>query len=507
MRPAAVIVLSAGKGTRMKSRIPKALHTLGGRSLVGHAVRTARGIEPERLAVVVGHGRDQVIEHLAAIDPDVEPVVQSEQLGSGHATRVALEQLGALAGTVVVMVGDAPLLTEDTLRSLLAEHARTESSATALTAVVEDPTGFGRMLRTPDGRIAGIVEHRDATEQQQAITEINTGILAFDAAALVDALGKVNRDNDQGEEYLTDVLAIMHEAGLGTAGSVAADPTEVLGVNDRVQLAQLGRLLNQRILRTWMTAGVTVVDPETTWVADTVSLSTDVMLHPNTQLAGDTQVAEGATIGPDSTLTDCKVGADAALVRVHAEGAEIGPRVQVGPYAYLRPGTVLAERAKVGTFVETKQARIGEGSKVPHLTYVGDATLGRDVNIGAGTIFANYDGVEKHHTEIGDAVFVGSDSVLVAPRRLADGSYVAAGSAVTLDVGPGELGVARGRQRNIAGWVQRKRSGTATARAAETAEPSEATESTESTEATEPTEVAESTMAVDDPVGPTGQTE
>lgn len=464
--PAAVIVLAAGEGTRMRSRTPKMLHEVGGLSLVGHAVRVARALQPEHLAVVVGHGRDQVVPHLASLDPDARPVVQAEQNGTGHAVRVALRDLPTLDGTVVVTYGDVPLLTPATLRDLVADHAARGAAATVLSAVADDPTGYGRVLRDGAGAVTGIVEHRDATPEQRAVAEINSGIYAFEARELADALDRVQTDNDQGEEYLTDVLGILRDRGKLVGAVAARDPADILGVNDRVQLAQLHRIHNDRILADWMRAGVTVLDPRTTWVEAGVTLEPDTTLYPGTSLQGKTTVATGARVGPDTTLVDTAVGRDAGVVRTHAEGARIGPNAEVGPFAYLRPGTDLADGGKIGTFVETKKAEIGPGTKVPHLAYVGDATLGEGTNIGAGTIFANYDGIEKHHTDVGDAVFVGSDSVLVAPRTIASGSYVAAGSTVTRDVEPGQLAVARGQQRNIDGWVERKRPGTATAEAA-----------------------------------------
>ena len=478
-KPAAVIVLAAGKSTRMKSRTPKFMHEVGGVSLLGHVVGAARALEPTHLVVVVGHGRDQVVPHLAGLDEGAQPVVQEDQRGTGHAVRTALEALPALEGTVVVTYADVPLLTEDTLRQLLATHHGDAAAATVLTAVVPDPSGLGRILRAPDGSVAGIVEHRDATTEQLQIAEINSGIYAFEGALLADALARVKADNSQGEEYLTDVLGILRDEGHRVGAYVAADHTETFGVNDQVQLAELRRILNDRILAAWMRAGVTVIDPATTWVDATVTLEADVVLHPQTQLRGTTSVAAGAEVGPDTTLTDTRVGADAEVVRTHGLGAEIGPGASVGPFAYLRPGTKLATGGKIGTFVETKNADIGPGAKVPHLTYCGDATIGEGANIGAGTIFANYDGVHKHHTDVGRHAFVGSDSVLVAPRNIADGAYVAAGSSVVKDVGPGELAVARGQQRNVAGWVARKRPGTKTARAAEeaAAEPAEPPES------------------------------
>ncbi|NEA31980.1 bifunctional UDP-N-acetylglucosamine diphosphorylase/glucosamine-1-phosphate N-acetyltransferase GlmU [Streptomyces sp. SID13031] len=469
-RPASVIIMAAGQGTRMKSATPKVLHEIGGRSLVGHAVVTARALAPEHLVVVVGTGRELVEAHLAEIDPGVRTAVQEQQLGTGDAVRSGLAAVPAdFDGTVIVTSGDVPLLEAETLKELVAEHERRGNAITVLTARVPDPTGYGRIIPGDDGSVAGIVEHKDATPQQREIDEINAGIYAFDAATLRDGLTRITTDNAQGELYLTDVLAIAKSDGKRVGAYVTEDAMQTEGVNDRVQLATLRAELNRRTLDTLMRAGVTVVDPNTTWVDSTVTLDRDVTLLPNTQLHGATKVATGATIGPDTTLTDIEVGEGASIIRTHGSGAIIGAHATVGPFAYLRPGTTLGVKGKIGTFVETKNAAIADGAKVPHLTYAGDATIGEGANIGAGTIFANYDGVNKFHSTIGKYSFVGSNSVLIAPADIGDGAYIAAGSAIDSPVGPGEIAVARGRQRNIKGWVARKRAGTKTAKAAEEA--------------------------------------
>lgn len=469
LRPAAVVVLAAGEGTRMKSSTPKVLHALCGRPMVGHVVEAARGLAPRRLAVVVGHGREQVAAYLAELDPEIRAVVQEVQHGTGHAARVAVEDLtatdGELEGTVLVVFGDTPLLTTATLDALLIAHHETGNVVTVLSAVVPDPTGYGRILRE-DGRVVGTVEQKDASPEQAAVTEINSGVFAFDGKVLRDALGRLSRDNAQGEEYLTDVLGLAAADGLPVGAYVMDDWHETLGVNDRVQLAEMRRLLNRRLTEHWMREGASVIDPATTWIDVQATLGRDAVVHPNTQLLGATVLDETAEVGPNCTLTDTFVGAGARVSNATTEGAEIGPEASVGPYTYLRPGTRLARGAKAGGFVEMKNSEIGEGSKVPHLSYVGDARIGEGCNIGAGTITANYDGVAKHRTEIGDHVFVGSDTVLVAPMRLADGAFVAAGSTVTAPVGPGELAVARGRQRNIPEYIERKRPGSKAAEAA-----------------------------------------
>ncbi|QFQ97973.1 bifunctional UDP-N-acetylglucosamine diphosphorylase/glucosamine-1-phosphate N-acetyltransferase GlmU [Streptomyces phaeolivaceus] len=475
-RPAAVVVLAAGEGTRMKSATPKVLHSICGRSLVGHVLAAARELDPENLVVVVGHAREKVTAHLAEADPGVRTAVQAEQNGTGHAVRMGLEELGGVVdgtvvdGTVVVVCGDTPLLTGATLRALAATHSADGNAVTVLTAEVPDATGYGRIVRDgASGAVTAIVEHKDATESQRAIREINSGVFAFDGQLLSDALGKVRTDNSQGEEYLTDVLGILREAGHRVGASVAGDHREIAGINNRVQLSEARRVLNDRLLTEAMLAGVTVIDPATTWVDVTVTFEQDAVVHPGTQLLGATHLAEGAEVGPNSRLKDTRVGAGARLDNTVADGAEVGPQATVGPYAYLRPGTRLGLKSKIGTYVETKNAHIGEGTKVPHLSYVGDATIGEYTNIGAASVFVNYDGESKHHTTVGSHCKTGSDNMFVAPVTVGDGAYTAAGSVITKDVPPGSLAVARGQQRNIEGWVARKRPGSAAAKAAETA--------------------------------------
>ncbi|WP_435241912.1 bifunctional UDP-N-acetylglucosamine diphosphorylase/glucosamine-1-phosphate N-acetyltransferase GlmU [Streptomyces cucumeris] len=473
-RPAAVVVLAAGEGTRMKSATPKVLHAICGRSLVGHVVAASRELSPEHLVVVVGHAREQVTAHLAEIDAEVRTAVQHEQNGTGHAVRMGLEELSgsgvALDGTVIVVCGDTPLLTGATLERLASAHATDGNAVTVLTAEVPDSTGYGRIVRdAASGAVTAIVEHKDATDAQRAIREINSGVFAFDAQLLTDALGKVRTDNSQGEEYLTDVLGILREAGHRVGAAVAGDHREILGINNRVQLAEARRLLNERLLERAMLSGVTVVDPGTTWIDATVTFEPDALVHPGTQLLGATHLAAHSEVGPNTRLTDTTVGEGAVVSFTVADRAEVGAGAGVGPYAYLRPGSRLGAKSKAGTYVEMKNASLGEGSKVPHLSYVGDATIGDHTNIGAASVFVNYDGVNKHHTTIGSHCRTGADNMLVAPVTIGDGAYTAAGSVITKDVPPGSLAVARGQQRNIEGWVARKRPGSAAARAAENA--------------------------------------
>jgi bifunctional UDP-N-acetylglucosamine pyrophosphorylase / glucosamine-1-phosphate N-acetyltransferase len=471
IRPAAVVVLAAGEGTRMKSATPKVLHDLCGRSLVGHVLAASRELDPEHLVVVVGHAREQVAAHLGEVDAGVRTAVQEQQNGTGHAVRMALEELGgSVDGTVVVVCGDTPLLTGETLRRLAGAHHGDGNAVTVLTAEVPDATGYGRIVRdAASGAVTAIVEHKDASEEQRAIREINSGVFAFDGQLLADALGKVRTDNSQGEEYLTDVLGILREAGHRVGASVAVDHREIAGINNRVQLAQARRILNDRLLERAMLDGVTVVDPATTWVDVTVTFEQDAVVHPGTQLLGSTHVGQGAEVGPNSRLKDTRVGAGARVSNTVSDSAHIGADASVGPYAYLRPGTRLGAKGKIGTYVETKNASIGEGTKVPHLSYVGDATIGEYSNIGAASVFVNYDGESKHHTTVGSHCKTGSDNMFVAPVTVGDGAYTAAGSVITKDVPPGSLAVARGQQRNIEGWVARKRPGSAAAKAAEAA--------------------------------------
>jgi len=453
----AVICLAAGEGTRMRSSTAKVLHEIGGRSLLGHALATARSLEPDHSVVVVRHQRDRVAAHVAEVDPSAVVADQDAVMGTGRAVECGLAALPPeLSGVVVVTMGDVPLLEGTTLRGLLAAHTEHGNAVTTMTAELPDPTGYGRILRDDKGAVTAVVEQKDATKEQRAIRETNSGIYAFDVDFLRSALSEVGTDNAQGEKYLTDVVAIARGHGLTVGAYRVDDVRQSEGVNDRVQLAELGAELNRRVLDRWMRAGVTVVDMATTWVDVTVTLEPDVTLLPGCQLHGATTVAEGATVGPDTTLVDVSVGPGASVVRTHGSDARIGPGASVGPFAYLRPGTVLEESAKIGTFVETKNSQLGPGAKVPHLSYVGDATIGEGTNIGAGTITANYDGVAKHRTVVGRHCKTGSDNVFVAPVRIGDGAVTGAGTIVRGDVSPGALAVSAGDQREIDGWVARR---------------------------------------------------
>ena len=485
-RPAAVMILAAGEGTRMKSSTPKVLHRIGGRSLLHHAITAAQGLDPERLVVVVRHAREQVAAHAYEIAPDALMADQDDVPGTGRAVWCGLSALDATAmagaaarglaredvisvqatGPIVVTSADVPLVDTELLDAMLADHVAGGRAVTVMTARVDDATGYGRIVHDADGAIASIVEHKDATAAERAITEVNAGLYVFDAATLRGALAGLDRENAQGELYLTDVVAIARASGDVVGAYVAPDAQTVEGVNDRVQLAALGAALNRRIVNRWMRDGVTIVDPATTWIDVTATLELDSTLLPGTQLHGTTSVATGAVVGPDSTLTDVTVGEGATVIRTHGTLSKIGAGATVGPFSYLRPGTVLGEGGKIGAFVETKNATIGAHSKVPHLSYVGDATIGEHTNVGAATIFVNYDGVHKNHTTVGDHVRIGSDNSLIAPLTIGDGAYTGAGAIIRRDVPAGALARNSVPQQIIDGWVASRRPGTPSAVAA-----------------------------------------
>jgi len=457
----------------MKSATPKVLHEIGGRSLLGHVLVTARGLVPQRVVVVVRHGREQVAAHVTESDPDVLIADQDEIPGTGRAVQVALDALDEAArvdGSVVVLAGDVPLLDAATVAELLLAHHTDGNAVTVLTMVLPDPTGYGRIVREAGtGQVAQIVEQRDADDDQRAIAEVNSGVYVFDAAVLRDLLTRLGRNNDQGEVYLTDVVALAHGDGGAVRALVTDDPVAVSGVNDRVQLAALRAELNTRVLDRWMREGVTIWDPATTWVDVDVDLARDVTLLPGTQIYGASSVAVGATIGPDTTLRNVEIGEGATVVRSHGSHSVIGPGASVGPFSYLRPGTVLGPGGKIGTFVETKNATIGRGSKVPHLSYIGDAEIGEETNVGAASVTVNYDGVRKHRTIIGSYARTGSDNMFVAPVTVGDGAYTGAGAVVRHDVPPGALALSENSQRTIDGWVLSHRPGSAAATAAQAA--------------------------------------
>ena len=464
----AIIVLAAGQGTRMKSATPKLLHPLAGAPIVAHVLATARTLDAAHVVAVVRHERDLVAAAVEAELPGTVIVDQDDIPGTGRAVEQAVAALpDDFEGEVLVLNGDVPLLNADTLAAFLEQHRADAAAASVLSAIYDDPSGYGRVVRDITGRFDRIVEQKDASDDERRIAEINAGIYAFGAAALRDQLANLTTDNAQGEKYLTDVIGLLRAAGSEVEAVPVSEPWLVAGINDRAQLAETSARLNALIVRGWQLNGVTIEDPTTTWIDLTVRIEPDVTVRPGTQLKGATLIETGAIVGPDTTLVDCEIGRNAEVKRTDGTLAVVGAGASVGPFSYLRPGTVLGADGKIGAFVETKNAKIGEGSKVPHLSYVGDATIAEQSNIGAGSIFANYDGVKKHHSEIGSHVRTGSHGVFVAPVRIGDGVYTGAGTVVRKDVPAGALAVNVAPQRNIEGWVQTHRPGTAAAEAAD----------------------------------------
>lgn len=454
------IVLAAGEGTRMKSKRPKVVHEVLGRPMVLWVVQAAREAGAERVVVVVGNGAEQV-EALLAGEPDVECVLQAERLGTGHAVKVALEQAGVTEGPTLVLCGDTPLLRGETLARLV-EAAGTSAGGALLTMTYEDPTGYGRVTLDDEGRALRIVEQKDCTPEEAACTTCNAGVYCFDASLLSAHIGELSSENAQGEYYLTDMVAILRSHGAPMAAiSCDEDPDELMGVNSRIQLAQATKVMQRRINARLMAAGVTMLDPDQVWVGPDVEVGRDTVLLPGTMLMGATKVGEDCTLGPLTRLTDTTVGDGCVVDETVAVQAQLDDHVECGPRAYLRAGTHLMEGSKAGTHVEIKKSTVGPGSKVPHLSYIGDCTIGSGVNIGAGTITCNYDGKCKHATTVGDGSFVGSDTMLVAPVNVGAGCTIGAGSVITRDVPDGALAVERSEQRVVEGWLPRWKRGEA----------------------------------------------
>lgn len=454
MQETVAVILAAGKGTRMKSALPKVLHAVGGKSMLRHVMTAAEQAGAKRMLVVVGFGGDKVQAEIGAA---AEFVLQAEQLGTGHAMMQVQPVLAGFSGTILLLCGDTPLLTGQALLDLVAAHQQSGAAATVLTAKPADATGYGRILRDESGQVLGIVEQKDATAEQKQIGEINTGIYCFEAAPLFAALAGLTCNNAQKEYYLTDVLAILAQAGQQVGAVEVADFQETLGINSRLQLAEAEKILRQRKLVELMDSGVTVMDPASTFVDASVSVGEDTVLYPFTWLEGETTIGRDCRIGPNSRISDSQLGDAVTLHFSYAHECKIAGGVSVGPYVHLRPDTELSAGVKVGNFVEIKNSRVGVGSKLPHLSYIGDADIGSGVNIGCGTITVNYDGKKKHRTVVGDTAFVGCNSNLVAPVSVGSGAYIAAGSTITKDVPDGALGVGRARQSNIAGWVEKKK--------------------------------------------------
>ena len=450
---AIALILAAGEGTRMKSDKPKVAHEILGVPMVRWVVDAARDAGCERAIAITGHRA----EHVEALLGDVEYVRQDKQLGTGHAVMCAQEAFGDFDGSLVVLSGDTPLLRASTISGLVAMRESAGAVLTLLTANLPDPTGYGRIVRDSRGCVARIVEEKDCTPAQRAITEVNTGTYCFDSRVLFAHLDRLTTENVQGEYYLTDMVSVFVAEGLTVSATLTDDALETLGVNSRLQLADAAKIMQRRINREHMLAGVSMTDPDLVWIGPDVSLGRDVELLPMTFLMGTTTVGDRVVIGPNSRLTDATVAEDARIDASIVVSATVGPRVSVGPTAYLRVGTVLEADSKAGSCVEIKKSTVGEGSKVPHLSYIGDATIGKDVNVGAGSITCNFDGFKKHPTAIADGAFVGSDTMLVAPVTVGEGAITAAGSTIARDVPAGALALERSEQVNVKGWAQRRR--------------------------------------------------
>jgi bifunctional UDP-N-acetylglucosamine pyrophosphorylase / glucosamine-1-phosphate N-acetyltransferase len=452
-----VVILAAGQGTRMKSRLPKVLHPIAGRPMVEHVLRTAETASPATITLIVGHRADIVRERLARWGNRIQFAVQEPQLGTAHALQQAEPVLAGRTGTVVLLSGDVPLLRASTLSRLLETHQAANAAATVVTANVERPYGYGRIVRT-DGRIARIVEERDASPAERQIREINSGIYAFDLAPLFDALRGVASQNAQGEFYLTDLVAIYRRRKLPVETLVIDSPQEIRGINSRTELAEVSRIVRQTKNEELMAAGVTIIDPATTYIDPDVQVGADTVIHPGVALEGQTRIGAACEIHAHVRIVDSEIANQVTVNNFCLiVGARVADGAQVGPFAHLRPETQVGEKARIGNFVELKKTTLGAGSKANHLSYLGDATIGAGVNVGAGTITCNYDGEKKHPTVIEDGAFIGSDSQLIAPVRVGKGAYVAAGSSITEDVPAGALGIARGRQSNVERWVERKK--------------------------------------------------
>lgn len=452
-RALAVVVLAAGLGTRMKSKTPKVLHRLCGRPMIAWVYDAIDAVPRARTLVVLGEGAD--VAH-QLLPEEAEVVIQEQPLGTGDAVRACEEKLKGFNGDILVMYGDTPLVTAGELKGLLTAHAAAAPACTLMTVSVGDPAHYGRVCRDADGRVTRIVEERDASEAERQICEVNAGVYVCDASRLWAALAEVGSDNVQGEVYLTDVAEVLARRGEVVLAHEAPDPLAFLGVNSRVELARAAEVIRRRILTHHMLEGVTVEDPSSTYIDAGVRIGRDTVIRPLTVLSGDTTVGEDCEIGPSATVVDATIDDGVSLVASHVVGAEIAGGCSVGPYAYLRPGTRLEAGAKAGAFVEIKNSRVGPGTKIPHLSYIGDAEIGAGTNIGAGNITANYDGVRKHRTVIGDKVHTGADTVFVAPVVVGDGAMTGAGSAITGDIPAGDLGIARGRQRNVEGYARKK---------------------------------------------------
>lgn len=452
------IVLAAGVGRRMKSSLPKVLHQVAGRPILFCPLEVVKGLGVERVIVVVGHKRDKVMEVLQrAPTPGMVFVEQKPQLGTGHAVMCAEEALKGWGGDILILCGDVPFITRETLSRLMEAHSIGNATISFLTAILDNPSGYGRVVRGPDGAVLRVVEERDATSNEKAIKEINTGIYCVKAPFLFSTLKGIRADNAQGEYYLPDLIGVARGQGLGVSAIIHPHPQEVMGINNRVELAEANRLMRERINQGLMLSGVTLIDPDSTYIHYGVHIGKDTILYPNCFLEGETTIGEGCIIEEGCKVIDSIIG-DGSVIKGHSvvEGSRIGRGVSIGPLARLRPEVVIEDGAKIGNFVEVKRSRIGKGTKVNHLSYIGDAIIGEGVNVGAGTITCNYDGIKKHQTIIEDGVFVGSDTQLVAPVKIGKDAYIGSGSTITEDVPPGALALTRVEQKNIEGWVLKR---------------------------------------------------
>jgi len=463
-----VIILAAGDSKRMKSKQSKVLHKVAGRSVIENLLSSVEKLQAKNLTVVVGANKDEVVEHLGQVAPKAKTVFQEKRDGTGGATQLALaEHKGD--GTVLILAGDTPLLTHQTLSEFVQVHQKEKQSASVLTAILPDPTGYGRVIRGDDNQIFKIVEEKDASELEKEVDEINTGVYLLDLSLLKDVIKNLKSNNAQSELYLTDVISLINAAGKKSYAVLSNDYTETLGINDRTQLAEVCAIMRDRINNQHMLNGVAIVDPATTWIDHGVEIESDVVIYPGSAISGKTVIKSGAVIGPRTSLDDCIVETGAKVIESNCTQSKIGKDAKVGPFTYLRKGTVLANESKAGAFVEIKNSTVGEGTKVAHLSYVGDAEIGKESNIGAATIFVNYDGESKHKSKVGDHVRIGSDTMLVAPVSVGDGAYTAAGSVINEDVPAGAIGIGRARQVNILGWVLKKRKDSKSAAAAKKA--------------------------------------
>ena len=448
------VILAAGKGTRMRSKYPKVLHKIGGRPMLQHVLDAADAAGCSEKIVVVGH-EAELVE--AMVGDQGKIVLQAEQLGTGHAVMQTADALKGFAGTALILCGDTPLLAAEELKNFLAAHRQAGNAATVMTAMMADPTGYGRIIRNECGDVVGIVEQKDASEEQKSIREINTGIYCMECPLMFEALAALTNDNAQGEYYLTDVLAKLALAGKKVGGVATEDSDMVMGINSRRQLAEAEKVMRCRILNGLMDAGVTIMDPASTFIENGVTIGRDTIIYPYTWLEGSTVIGEDCEIGPNVRLTNVQVGNECHLQFLYGHDCSVLDRVTAGPYVHLRPDTVIGERVKIGNFVEVKNSHVGTGTKLPHLTYIGDSDIGSGVNMGCGCITVNYDGKTKHRTTIGDDVFVGCNTNLIAPVTVRSGSYIGAGSTITKEVPENSLAIARARQKVIEGWAGKRR--------------------------------------------------